>query len=211
MPKVDPAKKSPVSAPILILGVVAVIAFVYLQFFSGTSSQPAGPNVAPQPVRPAQLAKPAQPAQPNQESAQLSPVTEMTSKLNQIVADVSEVGRDPFSLPSLLQRSKKDNFKVVSPPVIPAPINIPKVDIPKVTVENPKVTVVEEQPVLKGIIKTNTGQVAILYYKGKSFVLHPGEKLPSSDYRLKGINNTDVILESPSNQFKLQKKGEGKK
>ncbi len=195
-----------VSPPILIAGGLAIIAIVYLLFFSGPSSSSSSNAVNEAVVK--QSAQNSQPV--NNVGAQNSASNQAVASISQdsvgITTEASLVGKDPFVLPGLVQRSRKANNPPapVSQPSVPVPIvPLPKVDIPKVDAP-------EETPVWKGLIKTSTDQLAIITFKGRSYLLHQGERIPGTEYRITELNSSYVVLESPSKQLKLQKKGERK-
>ncbi len=218
--KVKGSKQTPISPPVLIVGVLAVVAVVYLQFFTGSSSEPQSQTTPEQmkdiTVQTENLAS----VSPNDKNLENVPQTvekasvqpSLTPQLenDKVSLNISfpENGKDPFLLPGLVQRSRREKDRQLSQPVIPQPVSAPAVALPKVNI--PKVEPQEEVPTWKGIIKTNANQLAIIGYSGHNYLLHNGDKLLGTEYRLVELNTNYLILESPSKQLKLQKKGERK-
>lgn len=67
-----------------------------------------------------------------------------------------------------------------------------------------------DEPLWKGTIKTNDGQVAIISYHGKSYLLRIGDQLSDSNYRLSEINQDSILLTSPKKPLRLRKNEEAK-
>ena len=64
----------------------------------------------------------------------------------------------------------------------------------------------KEKPVWKGVIATNSGQVALVGYENKTVLLHVGSKLADTDYQLQEIHPQYLLFASDSGQLKVEKK-----
>ncbi len=64
------------------------------------------------------------------------------------------------------------------------------------------------EPVWTGTIAAAGEQVVIIKYKNKSYILHLGEQLPETDYRVTEIRPEMVILRAPDKELRLRRKEE---
>jgi hypothetical protein len=217
------AKQPPVSPPILIALIVVLIAAVYLQFFSGpakeTPSTSAGPVATPAPQRKVtSTGKPAQGPTPAPQLAEPTADEVLTQDTDIQPQSWTAVNRNPFEPPVIVLRNRLAKDEVASLPAAPSPVtgnefqiasalrNLPAA-LEKASVAAPEKSVPEEKPVWKGIISTNSGQIALVGFHNKTSLLRVGARLEDTSYQLAEITPQFLLFNSETGrQLKVEKK-----
>jgi hypothetical protein len=192
------------TSPVLIIALVLTLAAgAYFTFApSGTpapaalASPPKQPGVPAPGVSAPGVPAPGVPAPGMAPSPSVSP----SPKAPPEAADVSTT-RDPFTPGKVAILGLKNNNPESSPLYVrpsPGSNSIPSLQSP------------DDKPAYKGSAKTETGQVAIVTYKKKSYLLQIGDRLPGTDYRLAQIQPDAIVFDTGSEQIRLTKKGEAK-
>jgi hypothetical protein len=201
-----------VSPVLLIAGGLAVAALAYTMLVPANPppvslekpSASSMPAVKPGAPSPGPVVKPGAPA-PGAAPSSKNPVAPAVSPLPVADPGAASVNttRDPFAPGKLALLGLKDSNPASSPLYVgpPGSSPLPPGKTPEVG---------DGKPVYKGSAKTESGQVAIVVYRNKSYILQIGDRLPTTDYRLAQIQPDVIILDTGSEQLRLTKKREAK-
>jgi hypothetical protein len=189
-----------ISPVLLIAGGLAVAVLAYIMLVP--AANPPAILLENPPTSSTPAVKPGAPAPGAAPSPKIStpPAVSPLPTANPGAADVSTT-RDPFAPGKLALLGLKDNNPASSPLYVgPSPGSSPG--------KTPETG--DGKPVYKGSAKTGSGQVAIVVYKNKSYILQIGDRLPTTDYRLAQIQPDMIILDTGFEQLRLTKKREAK-
>ena len=205
MKNAEGKKQAPISMPVIVIGVLAIGAMAYFLL------QPTTPAPQPEPLKPVVKVdsdvQAVNTTSPNHANVTTNSNVKSDGNLiqNSIVDDsVNFVSsQDPFKPSSLFLESKS---VVETKPITPVIAQNSTPEIKPILPVNKENENREVKPVLKGIVKTTSNQVAMIYFNKKTHLLYAGDKLPGSNYLVADINKESVVLISPDNRLKLEKK-----